>query len=112
MTDFWDDDPQNDPPFWDRESLPHDSPLRTSASRAVDIVVGRRLSEIRNGRHVSQVALAAYLNVPPSEIPDYERGAVRIDAPLLFRLAEILDVPLYSFFGNFPIKGLSFRWHE
>lgn len=76
-------------------------PLTASGSAEEDPVdrhVGRRLRLRRALLGLSQERLGALLGVTFQQIQKYERGANRIGAGRLWRLASILDVPVGWFF--------------
>ena len=49
---------------------------------------------------ISQEQLGAELNVTFQQVWKYERGANRINAPRLWNISQILDVPASYFFDN------------
>lgn len=70
--------------------------------------IGRRLHELRISHGMSQTALAEALGVTFQQIQKYETGFNAASPWKLARLAEILGVPLTSFFeaaGVAPKKG-------
>jgi transcriptional regulator with XRE-family HTH domain len=54
---------------------------------------------------MSQQELAAALGVSFQQVQKYEQGLNRIGAGRLQQLAEILGVPVSSFFEDFPMPG-------
>lgn len=76
-------------------------PLRSSGEEDTDRVdrhVGRRLRLRRSLMGLSQERLGELLGVTFQQVQKYERGANRIGAGRLWRLAAILDVPISWFF--------------
>lgn len=76
-------------------------PLTSWSAEAVDPVdqhVGRRLRLRRALLGLSQERLGELLGVTFQQIQKYERGANRIGAGRLWRLAALLDVPVAWFF--------------
>lgn len=76
-------------------------PLASSSSEGTDPVdrhVGRRLRLRRSLMGLSQERLGELLGVTFQQVQKYERGANRIGAGRLWRLAAILDVPITWFF--------------
>jgi len=75
----------------------------------VDIHVGKRVRIRRRLLDMSQTDLGDAVGLTFQQIQKYERGANRISASVLFRLSEILDVPVAFFFDDMPdsIAGAS-----
>lgn len=51
---------------------------------------------------MSQTDLGNAVDLTFQQIQKYERGANRISASVLFRLSEVLDVPISFFFDDMP----------
>ncbi len=66
----------------------------------VDIHVGERVRTRRLLAGLSQDAFAGYLGVTFQQIQKYEKGANRISASRLYRIAKILDAPITYFFDR------------
>ena len=64
----------------------------------VDAHVGRRLRRRRTSLGISQEQLGAALGLTFQQIQKYEKGQNRIGAGRLYRLANILSVPVQYFF--------------
>lgn len=60
--------------------------------------VGKRLRELRQARKLSQQELGRALGMTHAAVSKLETGKARIDADLLPRIAEVLDVPVSAFF--------------
>jgi len=77
-------------------------------SSAVDTHVGSRVRMRRKLLGVSQDQLADSLGLTFQQVQKYERGANRISASKLFRIAEILSVEVSYFFDGLPdpIEGV------
>jgi transcriptional regulator with XRE-family HTH domain len=71
-------------------------------SGAVDTHVGGRVRMRRKLLGVSQDQLADSLGLTFQQVQKYERGANRISASKLFRIAEILNVEVSYFFDGLP----------
>lgn len=71
-------------------------------SGAVDTHVGERVRMRRKLLGVSQDQLADNLGLTFQQVQKYERGANRISASKLFRIAEILNVEVSYFFDGLP----------
>ena len=69
-------------------------------SHPVDVHVGKKLKQIRTLRRLSQTDVAKQLNLSFQQIQKYERGANRIGSSRLFKLSQILAVPVSFFFDD------------
>ena len=68
----------------------------------IDKHVGARLRLRRTLLGLSQEKLGKQLNLTFQQIQKYERGANRVGASRLFRLSQILDVPVAFFYDDMP----------
>jgi len=66
----------------------------------VDIAVGARIRLLRKVRGLSQQALAEAAGVTFQQIQKYERGANRVSASMLSRIAGTLQAPVSEMFGE------------
>ena len=66
----------------------------------VDLAVGARIRLLRKVRGMSQQALAESAGVTFQQIQKYERGANRVSASMLARIAGALDAPVAEMFGE------------
>ena len=76
----------------------------------VDIHVGSRVRLRRLLLGMSQEKLGDELGVTFQQVQKYERGANRIGASRLFRVAEVLEVPIGFFFEGLqssPVEGFA-----
>jgi len=64
----------------------------------VDVEVGHRIRIERLARGLSQTALANQLGVTFQQVQKYEKGVNRVGAGRLTKIAEVLGVPVGSFF--------------
>ena len=64
----------------------------------IDVDVAKRVRALRLQRGLSQNELSDALGVTFQQFQKYERGANRISAARLFRIAKVLDVPVTFFF--------------
>ncbi len=72
----------------------------------VDIAVGARIRLLRKVRGLSQQSLAESAGVTFQQIQKYERGANRVSASMLSRIAGTLDTPVSEMFGEVnPASG-------
>src|ERR1051325_8811565 len=66
----------------------------------VDVAVGARIRLLRKVRGLSQQALAEAAGVTFQQIQKYERGANRVSASMLSRVADPLEAPVAEMFGE------------
>jgi len=71
----------------------------------VDVGVGARIRLLRKLRGLSQQALAEAAGVTFQQIQKYERGANRVSASMLSRIASALDTPVAEMFGETDASG-------
>lgn len=71
----------------------------------VDIHVGSRLRLRRMLVGLSQEKLGDSMGLTFQQIQKYEKGVNRIGASRLFKLSEVLDVPVQFFFEGMPSTG-------
>lgn len=67
-------------------------------SGSKDILIGRKLRQLRNMRSVSQGSLADDSGITFQQIQKYEKGINRISASRLYDFSKILDVDVKTFF--------------
>jgi transcriptional regulator with XRE-family HTH domain len=66
----------------------------------LDADVGHRVRIHRTARRMSQSELAHRLGITFQQVQKYEKGANRVGAGRLMRIAKILDVPVVSLLGD------------
>jgi len=71
-------------------------------ANSVDAHVGSRIKVRRLSLNISQEKLGEELGVTFQQVQKYERGSNRVGASRLWRLAQVLQVPVHYFF-----EGLS-----
>jgi transcriptional regulator with XRE-family HTH domain len=71
-------------------------------TQSVDVFVGEQLRFSRITRGLSQTALGNAVGVTFQQVQKYERGTNRIGASRLFAIAQVLGVPISSFFAKVP----------
>lgn len=71
-----------------------------SRPNPIDVHVGGRVRLRRTLLGMSQEKLAQALGLTFQQIQKYERGANRIGSSRLFKLSQILDVPVSFFFDD------------
>jgi len=67
---------------------------------ALDIAVGQRIRVERLARRMSQTELAEKIGVSFQQVQKYEKGANRVGAGRLTRIAEVLGIPARAFFDT------------
>jgi transcriptional regulator with XRE-family HTH domain len=65
----------------------------------VDVEVGQRIKIQRLQSGLSQTTLAEKLGITFQQVQKYEKGVNRVGAGRLTKIAEVLGVPVSSFFG-------------
>jgi transcriptional regulator with XRE-family HTH domain len=65
-----------------------------------DVEIGRRIRALRLERGLSQTELGNLLGITFQQIQKYEKGANRVAAGRLQRIAEALDVPITFFYSG------------
>jgi transcriptional regulator with XRE-family HTH domain len=73
-------------------------PVRKSGP--LDAMLGARLRTLRVSRGISQAVLAEKIGVSFQQVQKYERGANRVGANRLARIAAVLDVAVTEFFES------------
>jgi transcriptional regulator with XRE-family HTH domain len=68
------------------------------STREIDKHLGRRLRAARQAQRLSQSELAIALGISFQQIQKYEKGMNRISAGRLYEIAELLRLPIPSFF--------------
>ncbi len=71
----------------------------------VDLAVGARIRLLRRMRGMSQQALAEAAGVTFQQIQKYERGANRVSASILSRIAKALQTPVSEMFGEAGLRS-------
>jgi len=61
---------------------------------------GKKLSELRKQKGLSQDELAIDLNISQSSVSNYESGATKPDTYILQKIAEYFNVPISYFFSD------------
>jgi transcriptional regulator with XRE-family HTH domain len=74
--------------------------VRDAEADPVDVAVGARIRLLRKLRGLSQQALAQASGVTFQQIQKYERGANRVSASMLARIAAALGTPVADLFGE------------
>ena len=66
----------------------------------VDKLVGQNIRIFRTAKGISQTELGSAVGVTVQQIQKYENGANRVGSSRLFKIAEVLEVPIGRFFDN------------
>ena len=74
--------------------------MATSKSGSLDTAVGARIRVLRISRGISQAVLAERIGVTSQQVHRYERGATRVGASRLARIACVLEVSVVAFFES------------
>jgi transcriptional regulator with XRE-family HTH domain len=75
--------------------------LKEEIEREIDIFLGRKVREHREQVGWSITELADRLGVPHHQMPKYESAEARLTASMLFKLAQLFEISLNSFFEEF-----------
>lgn len=75
-----------------------DAGLRKRRATAEDVAIGEKVRALRLDRGLSQSELGARVGVTFQQLQKYEKGANRISAGRLARIAAALDVPVTAFY--------------
>lgn len=84
------------------------SPKAGSGPDPIDVSVGARIRLARKTQGLSQQALAEAVGITFQQIQKYERGANRVSASMLVKIAQTLGTPVAELFGaNDGVRGLT-----
>lgn len=81
---------------------------RKRRATAEDVEIGRKIRALRLERGLSQSGLASGIGLTFQQVQKYEKGANRVSAGRLQRIADLLNVPVtffYSGMGANPEKN-------
>lgn len=67
---------------------------------SIDVIIGLRLRRLRMSQDLAQSELADRLEVSTELLDAYEAGTVRIPALELFKIVEVLRVPVSAMFQD------------
>ena len=84
-----------------------DSDLTESKPDPIDVYVGQRLRVRRMLIGMSQEKLGEAVGLTFQQIQKYERGANRIGASRLYRMAQILGIPVSYFYSELPAHAMA-----
>jgi transcriptional regulator with XRE-family HTH domain len=66
----------------------------------VDVEIGQKIRAMRLAKHVSQTTIADGLGLTFQQVQKYEKGANRVSAGRLQKIAGMLDTPITFFYGD------------
>lgn len=89
-----------------RKTIPTDIDQPESRPDPIDVYVGQRLRLRRMLISMSQEKLGEAVGLTFQQIQKYERGANRIGASRLYRMAQILGIPVSYFYSELPTQTL------
>src|SRR5256885_9651145 len=72
---------------------------------AEDVAIGQKLRALRLDRGMSQSDLSNLIGVTFQQLQKYEKGANRVSAGRLMRIAAALHVPVTAFYGGRPTRA-------
>jgi transcriptional regulator with XRE-family HTH domain len=76
------------------------NPGRKRRAGAEDVEIGRKIRALRLQRGLSQSGLAEGIGLTFQQVQKYEKGANRVSAGRLQRIADLLDVPVTFFYSG------------
>jgi transcriptional regulator with XRE-family HTH domain len=79
-------------------------PARKRRAGAEDIEIGRKIRALRLQRGLSQSGLAEGIGLTFQQVQKYEKGANRVSAGRLQRIADLLHVPVTFFYSGLGVR--------
>jgi transcriptional regulator with XRE-family HTH domain len=76
-----------------------DGVTRKRRAGSEDIEIGRKIRALRLQRGLSQTSLAEGIGLTFQQVQKYEKGANRVSAGRLQKIADMLDIPVTFFYG-------------
>jgi transcriptional regulator with XRE-family HTH domain len=76
-----------------------DGMTRKRRAGSEDIEIGRKIRALRLQRGLSQTSLAEGIGLTFQQVQKYEKGANRVSAGRLQKIADMLDIPVTFFYG-------------
>jgi transcriptional regulator with XRE-family HTH domain len=86
--------------------------MNSKSPQAVDLIVGRNIRLHRLSKGISQTDLASKIGVTFQQVQKYEKGANRVGASRLSRIAQVLQIPVAALFDGGPGAGTEDRSDE
>src|ERR1041384_5529286 len=78
--------------------------VRKRGAGAEDVEIGRKIRALRLERGLSQSGLAEGIGLTFQQVQKYEKGANRVSAGRLQRIAELLNVPVMFFYSGMGVR--------
>lgn len=72
-----------------------------------NVELGQRLQGLRKQKGLSQTELAARLKITQRAVSYYEKGTIRVPAPMLLRFAEVLELSIPELLGKKQVAHVS-----
>ena len=82
---------------------PH--PIRKRRAGAEDVEIGRKIRALRLERGLTQSGLAEGIDLTFQQVQKYEKGANRVSAGRLQRIADMLNIPVTFFYGGMSSRA-------
>lgn len=76
------------------------------------VEIGRKIKEYRKHAGLSQERLAELIGLSFQQVQKYESGVNRLNTDKLQIIADVLCIPVASFFDDQPIEALPFTDQE
>jgi transcriptional regulator with XRE-family HTH domain len=70
------------------------------SATSIDKLIGRNIRVYRLAKDMTQEELGEKLGVTFQQVQKYEKGINRVGSGRLYQIAEVLDVPVKSFFAG------------
>jgi transcriptional regulator with XRE-family HTH domain len=80
-------------------------PTRKCRAGPEDVEIGRKIRALRLERGLSQSGLADGIDLTFQQVQKYEKGANRVSAGRLHRIADLLNVPITFFYGGMEAQA-------
>ena len=74
--------------------------MTVKSTTDIDRTVGLRIATLRKAKGLSQTQLGQHVGVTFQQIQKYEKGANRVSSGRLQEIAEFLEVPMSTLFGD------------
>jgi transcriptional regulator with XRE-family HTH domain len=90
-------------PFQMKNEKQRGPSMSTSSSKDtndMDLIIGRRIRQCRQSQKMSQTKLANQVGIAWQQIQKYEGGKNRVSATMLWKIADVFDLPLSFFFQD------------
>jgi transcriptional regulator with XRE-family HTH domain len=88
------------------------NPIRKRRAGPEDIEIGRKIRALRLERGLSQSGLADGIGLTFQQVQKYEKGANRVSAGRLQRIAQLLNVPVMFFYSGMGVRTKKHDTHS